>query len=104
MSPRQRAEQLRAELERHNRLYYADDAPEITDAEYDRLFRELSDIEAAHPELRTPDSPTQRVGGGVATQLAQVRHAVPMRSIRTETDTDDSAAAKFDARIRRELG
>src|SRR3954468_1086916 len=103
-SPRERAERLRAEIERHNRLYYVEDAPEITDAEYDRLFRELEALERDHPELGRPDSPTQRVGGAPAKDLAPVRHELPMLSIRTETDTEDSGAAKFDARIRRELG
>src|SRR5437762_3302238 len=79
-------------------------APELTDAEYDRLFRELQALEQAHPELAAPDSPTQRVGGAPATDLVPVRHELPMLSIRTETDTEDSGAAKFDARIRRELG
>jgi len=100
---RERAERLRSEIERHNRLYYLEDAPEITDAEYDRLFRELQALETEHPELVTPDSPTQRVGGAPAKDLAPVRHEAPMLSIRTETDTEDTGAAKFDARIRREL-
>ena len=103
-SPRERAAALRAEIERHNRLYYDEDAPEITDAEYDRLFRELQALEAEHPQLATADSPTQRVGGAPAKDLAPVRHEMPMLSIRTETDTDDTGAANFDARIRRELG
>jgi DNA ligase (NAD+) len=103
VSPRQRAQALRADLERHNRLYYVEDSPQITDAEYDLLFQELVELETRHPELRTEDSPTQRVGGAPAKELAQVRHQAPMRSIRTETDTTDDAAAKFDARIRREL-
>ncbi|HEX6266934.1 MAG TPA: NAD-dependent DNA ligase LigA [Burkholderiales bacterium] len=102
--PKERAAALRAELERHNRLYYVEDAPEITDAEYDRLFRELQALEAAHPGLASADSPTQRVGGAPREELAPVRHEVPMLSIRTETDTEASGAAKFDARIRRELG
>jgi DNA ligase (NAD+) len=102
-SARSEIERLRRELERHNRLYYLEDAPEITDAEYDRLFRELEALEAAHPELASPDSPTQRVGGAPASDLAPVRHEIPMLSIRTETDTEDSGAAKFDARIRKEL-
>ena len=101
---RSRAETLRAELERHNRLYYVEDRPEITDAEYDRLFNELQDLEEKFHELRTPDSPTQRVGGAPREELVPVRHAVPMLSIRTETDTEDTGAEKFDARIRRELG
>ena len=101
---RSRAEALRAALERHNRLYYIEDNPEISDAEYDRLFNELQDLEEKFHELRTPDSPTQRVGGAPREELVPMRHAVPMLSIRTETDTDDSGAEKFDARIRRELG
>jgi len=84
---RSRAETLRAELDRHNRLYYVEDQPEITDAEYDRLFNELRELEEKFHELRTPDSPTQRVGGAPREELAPVRHAVPMLSIRTETDT-----------------
>jgi len=98
-----RAAQLRAEIAEHNRRYYEEDAPTVSDAEYDALFRELEAVEAAHPELRTPDSPTQRVGGGRAAQFAPVRHRIPMLSIRTETDTTAGAAAEFDARIRRDL-
>ena len=101
---RARVQTLRAAIERHNRLYYVEDTPEITDAEYDLLFNELQDLEEKFVELRTPDSPTQRVGGAPREELTPVRHAVPMLSIRTETDTEDSGAAKFDARIRRELG
>ena len=63
MKAEERAAALRAELEHHNRLYYLDDQPEITDAEYDRLFNELKELEEKFPELHTPDSPTQRVGG-----------------------------------------
>ena len=99
----ERARALREQLERHNRLYYVEDAPEITDAEYDRLFRELQELEARHPEVLTADSPTQRVGGAPREELTAVRHEVPMLSIRTETDSGTDAAAKFDARIRREL-
>jgi DNA ligase (NAD+) len=84
--------------------YHQKDAPEITDAEYDRLFRSLQELEAANPQLASPDSPTQRVGGAPASDLAPVRHEIPMLSIRTETDTEDGGAAKFDARIRKELG
>ena len=103
MSVETKIRELRQEIERHNRLYYVENAPEITDAEYDRLFRELQELEEKHPELRTPDSPTQRVGGAPAAELAPVRHEVPMLSIRTETDTEAEGAAKFDARVRREL-
>ena len=104
MNASERALELRAELEKHNYQYYVLDAPLIPDADYDRLFRELQAIEAAHPELRTPDSPTQRVGGTALSLFQPVRHAVPMLSIRTETDIEDSGAFAFDARVRRELG
>lgn len=104
LSPhRARAEVLRQQLHHHAYLYYTLDAPEIPDAEYDRLFRELQSLEAQHPELLTPDSPTQRVGGTVLESFTPVRHAVPMLSIRTETDTEATGAIAFDARIRREL-
>jgi DNA ligase (NAD+) len=99
-----RVAELRAQIARHDRLYYEMDAPEIPDAEYDRLFRELQALEAEHPALLTPDSPTQRVGGKPLVGFAPVRHAVPMLSIRTETDTEASGALNFDARVRRELG
>ncbi len=95
---------LRGAIAEHNRRYYVDDAPTISDAEYDGLFRELEALEASHPDLRSPDSPTQRVGGAARTDFAPVRHAIPMLSIRTETDTVAGAAAKFDARVRRDLG
>ncbi|KAF0205190.1 MAG: DNA ligase [Gallionellaceae bacterium] len=100
----QRIAQLRAEIERHNHAYYVLDAPIIPDVEYDRLFRELQVLEAQHPELLTPDSPTQRVGGKVLEGFVSVRHAVPMLSIRTETDTEDSGAFNFDTRVRNALG
>ena len=99
----QRAAKLRAEIAHHNQRYYDLDAPEISDAEYDRLFRELQALEAEHPALVTPDSPTQRVGGGRAAGFAPVVHRVPMLSIRTETETTAAGATEFDARVRREL-
>ncbi|MFZ4626529.1 MAG: DNA ligase LigA-related protein, partial [Rhodoferax sp.] len=97
-------QQLRQTLHGHAHRYYVQDAPTVPDAEYDRLFQELQALEARYPELVTPDSPTQRVGGRALEQFAPVRHAVPMLSIRTETDTQASGAQNFDARIRRELG
>ena len=103
-TPAERAAQLRAQLHHHAHRYYVLDAPELPDAEYDRLFQELQAIEAAHPGLLTPDSPTQRVGGKVLDGLLPVRHAVPMLSIQTETDTTAVGAEAFDARVRRELG
>ena len=101
--PAARAEALRSLLRHHAQRYYLLDAPEIPDAEYDRLFQVLQAIEAAHPDLLTADSPTQRVMGQVLPGFAPVRHAVPMLSIRTETDTEATGAEAFDARIRREL-
>ncbi len=100
----ERAAELRAELHRHAHQYYVLDAPTIADAAYDAMFQELQGIEASRPDLLTADSPTQRVGGQVLDGFAPVRHAVPMLSIRTETDTLASGAAAFDARVRRELG
>ncbi len=103
-APATRAAALRTLLQHHAHRYYVLDQPEIPDAEYDRYFQELQAIEAAHPELLTADSPTQRVIGQVLDGLMPVRHAVPMLSIRTETDTTAAGAEAFDARIRRELG
>ncbi|MDF1484404.1 NAD-dependent DNA ligase LigA [Ramlibacter sp. H39-3-26] len=94
---------LRAQLDRYAHAYYVQDAPEVPDAEYDRLLRELQALEAAHPDWITPDSPTQRVGGAALAQFPPVRHAVAMLSIRTETDTEATGAEAFDARVRREL-
>ena len=100
----ERAAALRAQLQHHAHLYYTLDAPELPDAEYDRLFQELQALEEAFPELRTPDSPTQRILGQILPGFATVRHAVPMLSIRTETDTEASGAVAFDVRVRKELG
>ena len=94
---------LRERLHHHGHRYYTLDAPEIPDAEYDRLFRQLQDLEAQHPELQSVESPTQRVGGRVLDAFATVRHRIPMLSIRTETDTESSGAQAFDTRVRREL-
>src|SRR4051794_10298936 len=99
----ERAEALRELLHHHAHHYYVLDAPEIPDAEYDKLFRELQELEAKYPALATPDSPTQRVGGKVLDGFNKVRHRVPMLSIRTETDIEASGARNFDARVRREL-
>ena len=101
--PENRLAELRATLNHWGHAYYVLDAPVVPDAEYDRLFRELQSLEAEHPELLTPDSPTQRVGGKVLAQFETVRHAVPMLSIRTETDTESSGALSFDTRIRKEF-
>ncbi|OIQ76356.1 DNA ligase [mine drainage metagenome] len=95
--------QLRQSLHEHAYRYYVLDAPSVPDAEYDRLFRQLQQLEAQYPQLLTPDSPTQRVGGQPLAGFAPVQHAFPMLSIRTETDTSGNGASQFDARIRREL-
>jgi len=92
---------LRREIERHNRLYYAEDAPEISDAAFDDLFRELQSLEAAHPELLSPDSPTQRVGAQPAEGYAEVTHRVPMLSLANAFSDEDVAA--FDRRCREGL-
>ncbi len=92
-----RAEQLRSELRRHEHLYYVLDAPEITDAEYDTLMNELKRIEAAHPELLTPDSPTQRVGGKPAEGFRKVRHSRPMLSLDNAYSAEE--LADWDRRV-----
>ncbi|MFZ2651577.1 MAG: NAD-dependent DNA ligase LigA [Burkholderiaceae bacterium] len=102
-SPAARAAQLRELLHEHAHRYYVLDSPTIPDAQYDRLFQELQAIEAAHPQLLSADSPTQRIIGKVLEGFTPVRHAVAMLSIRTETDTQSSGALAFDARLRREL-
>jgi DNA ligase (NAD+) len=100
-SPRERAEALRREIERHNRLYYVEDAPEITDAEYDRLFEELVRLEAEHPDLASADSPTQRVGSAPQAEFAEVRHRSPMLSLANAFD--EEAVRAFDRRAREAL-
>lgn len=98
---RERHARLRAEVERHNRLYYDEAAPEITDAEFDALLRALAELETEHPELAAPDSPTRRVGGGTTPGFATVRHRVPMLSIDNAMNPDELRA--FDGRVRRAL-
>jgi DNA ligase (NAD+) len=98
---RKRAAQLRREIERHNRLYHAEAAPEISDAEYDALFQELLELEGEHPELASPDSPTQRVGAAPSEGFAEVRHRVPMLSLANAFDDEDVVA--FDRRCREGL-
>ncbi len=97
-----RAAELRRELEKHDRRYYELDAPSVSDAEYDRLFSELQKLEADHPELRTPDSPTQRVGGAPSKEFVPVRHRQPMLSLRKADD--EAALHDFDRRVRAALG
>src|SRR4051812_15355551 len=92
---------LRAEINRHNRLYYVDAAPVISDREYDRLMERLQALEAEHPDLITPNSPTRRVGGEPLTEFRTVTHAVAMLSIENTYNYDD--IREWDARIRRGL-
>lgn len=101
---RRRAEELRRLIEHHNRLYYVEAKPEITDREYDLLLEELHGLEERHPALRTPDSPTQRVGSDLSPleEFAQVSHAVPMLSISNTYNPGE--LREFDARIKRFLG
>jgi DNA ligase (NAD+) len=94
--------ELAEAVRRANRLYYEQDAPELSDAEYDDLMRELVALETAFPDLVTPESPTQRVGSGIATQFGEVRHARPMLSLGNAFSHDELRA--FDARVRKGLG
>src|SRR4249920_2562303 len=94
--------ELAAAIDRANELYHVEDAPEISDAEYDQLFRQLVALETAHPRLTTPDSPTQRVGGTPTGTFDEVRHARPMLSLANAFSHDELRA--FDVRVRRGLG
>ncbi|MBI2467976.1 MAG: NAD-dependent DNA ligase LigA, partial [Candidatus Rokubacteria bacterium] len=98
---RRRAEELRRLIAHHDHRYYVENRPEISDAEYDGLVRELRDLEARHPQLVTPDSPTQRVSGQVAETFAAVEHRVAMLSLDNATSPDD--LREFEARLRRAL-
>lgn len=98
---RRRAQALRAALRRHNYLYHVLDAPEISDAEFDALFAELVALERAYPELVTPDSPTQHVGGSPQASFATIRHPHPMFSLDNAFNPEDLSA--FEARLRRTL-
>ncbi len=101
-SAAKRVEALREEIRHHEYLYYVRDAPQVSDAEFDRLFRELQELEAAHPALVTPDSPTQRVAGRVQEEFATVEHLAPMLSLDSSEDPD--ALRRFDERVRKALG
>jgi DNA ligase (NAD+) len=93
---------LRAEIRHHDYLYYVKDRPEVSDEAYDALFAELKEIEAAFPDLTTPDSPTQRVGGGVFDRFPTVPHTAPMLSL--DSDREEAALRRFDERLRKVLG
>lgn len=104
-----RIAQLRSELEHHNRLYYTDANPEISDAEYDKLYRELEELEAKHPEFDDPNSPTKRVGGAPLDSFQQVRHLVPMLSIDDkfelkDTEVPEAELIDFYKRLQKGLG
>jgi len=90
--PVARAEQLRTQIEYHNQRYYEQDDPEISDADYDALIRELQGLEEQYPDLRTPESPTQKVGTGVSDRFAEVRHLQPMMSLDNATSFEDLLA------------
>ncbi len=96
-----RIKQLREDIDRHNYQYYALDRPLISDAEYDRLFRELQELEARYPELVTPDSPTQRIGTTPLSEFAEIKHRLPMLSLNNAFDEDEVVA--FDRRVREAL-
>lgn len=100
-SVEKRIEQLRTELNRHNYLYYVEARPQISDREFDRLMQELIDLEKAHPEFASPNSPSQRVGGEALTELKPVRHAVPMMSI--DNTYSEAEVRAFDERVRKTL-
>ncbi len=99
---RRRVEELRSEIRRHERLYYVEDRPELTDAEFDRLMSELAELERLHPDLATPDSPTRRVGGEPAEGFATVEHSLPMLSLENAYSWDEAEAWR--ARLVRALG
>ncbi len=98
---RRRIDWLVREIGRHDRLYHVEDRPEVSDADYDALFRELQGLEASHPELRRPDSPTRRVGAPPAEGFVEVEHRVPMLSLDNAMNAEELRA--FDERMRREL-
>jgi DNA ligase (NAD+) len=93
---KKKVSKLKEEIERHNYLYYVLDQPEISDAEYDALFDKLVELEEKHPELKTPDSPTQRVGAPPLDKFESVKHAIPMLSLNKVT-----GEAEFDEFVRR---
>src|SRR5688572_23002854 len=98
-SPAQKAAELRKQIDHHNYLYYVEASPEISDQEFDRLLRQLEELEKAHPELVTPDSPTQRVGGQPIDSFRTVTHRVPMLSI--DNTFNAAELREWDARVRK---
>src|SRR5213592_3356650 len=102
MTDAARIAELRRQIDHHNQLYYVDAKPEISDREFDRLLDELKSLEDQHPEFRTADSPSQRVGGKPIEGFITVRHREPMLSIDNSYDADE--LREFDKRIRKLLG
>ena len=100
-TPAERAEELRREIRRHDRLYYLEARPVIADEAYDALFRELETLEAAHPELATADSPTRRVAGAPAPELATFEHEGPMLSLDSTREVEE--VREFDGRVKKGL-
>src|SRR5690606_7316895 len=100
-SPAEEVEQLRQEIRRHNRLYYVEASPEISDREFDQLIRRLEELERSHPELDPPDSPTHKVGGEPIEGFVTVEHRIPMLSI--DNVTTEAEIREFDARVRKLL-
>lgn len=101
---RERMAELETEIERWSYEYYVLDAPSVPDAEYDRAWNELAALEARFPKLKSPTSPTLRVGGAVREGFRKVSHKIPMLSIHTETDFSSEGAKAFDERVRHDLG
>jgi DNA ligase (NAD+) len=101
LDPRKRLEELKSEINRHDRAYYLEDKPEISDERFDALMRELRELEEKHPELITPDSPTQKVGGGVSAKFAPRNHNPPMLSLDNTYDAEE--LEKFDQRVKKGL-
>ena len=99
---RRRIEELRRQLEFHNHKYYVENAPEISDFDFDRMMRELQELEAAHPEFADPDSPTARVGSDISAEFATVKHRYPMLSLSNTYSLDE--LHEFLERIERECG
>ncbi|MEE9562976.1 MAG: NAD-dependent DNA ligase LigA, partial [Thermoanaerobaculia bacterium] len=99
---KRRVEELRRQIRHNDHLYYVEDSPEISDETYDRLFRKLRRLEERFPDLLTPDSPTQRVGGEPLDSFATIEHAAPMLSL--DSDPSPEAVERFDERVRKALG
>src|SRR5438045_6883918 len=101
-SVEKRIRELRDQLDHHNHLYHVEARPQISDREFDKLMAELIELEKAHPEFDSPDSPSKRVGGDVQTELKPVRHAVPMMSI--DNTYSEAEVRAFDERVHKALG